>query len=210
MTHSFDKDYWEQHWAQAPGTTGDLSTDPSPYVLEAVLGLRPASALDAGCGNGTDAIWLAGRGWHATGADISGRALATAAERARRASVDTRVEWVETDLTAWEPEARWDLVMTNYAHPALPQLAFYARIAEWVAPGGTLLIVGHRHDESMDGHRHEAAPPEEATVTASAVTALLSPAVWRIDAAEEHVRSLPGSAPRPALHDVVVRATRVA
>jgi hypothetical protein len=50
---------------------------------------------------------------------------------------------VEADLTSWEPGRQFELVATSYAHPAMPQLAFYARISGWVAPAGRLLIVGH-------------------------------------------------------------------
>ena len=53
------------------------------------------------------------------------------------------MEWVEADLGVWDPGTRFDLVTTHYAHPAMPQLDFYERIAGWVAPGGTLLVVGH-------------------------------------------------------------------
>ena len=51
-----------------------------------------------------------------------------------------RVQWVRADLSVWEPESTYDLVTTHYAHPAMPQLDFYDRIASWVTPGGTLLI----------------------------------------------------------------------
>ena len=71
--------------------------------------------------------------------------------------------------------------MTHYAHPAIPQLAFYERIVKWVAPGGTLLVVAHLHRHGTN-HGHENAdepqPPEQTLVTAQAVTALLNPSAW--------------------------------
>lgn len=208
--HSFDKGYWDRHWHDVADAPPDRHTHPNPYVARAVDGVTPGTALDAGCGSGTEAVWLAAQGWQVTGADISGRALATAAERAHAESVDERVTWIEADLTTWQPQQRWDLVMTNYAHPAMPQLAFYQRIAEWVRLGGSLLIVGHRHDPSSGAHRHEVDPPDEATVDLAAITALLGSDSWRVDIAEEHTRPLPASRGHAALHDVVVLATRVA
>lgn len=112
---------------------------------------------------------------------------------------------MEADLTAWEPGMRFDLVTTHYAHPAMPQLAFYQRICDWVTPGGTLLIVGHLHTGHGHGHHH----PAEATVTLGDITAGLNVAEWEIVTAEEHQRPVPGPGGQTvSLHDVVVRAIR--
>ncbi|ONI91845.1 SAM-dependent methyltransferase [Saccharothrix sp. ALI-22-I] len=209
MTYGFDKDYWEQHWQQAhhhkPAAT-DRSA-PNPYLDRETGSLTPGTALDAGCGAGAEAIWLASHGWHVTAADISPEALARAAERATNSEVSERVRWIEADLTVWDPGKRFDLVTTHYAHPAMPQLAFYDRISAWVAPGGTLLIVGHLHTSAATGHGHH--PPAEASVTLTDITAGLDSTRWDIVTAEEHLRTVarPGGQAIP-LHDVVVRATR--
>jgi SAM-dependent methyltransferase len=208
MTHGFDKDYWEQHWHQAHRRPGAVDgSAPHPYLGRETSGLGPGTALDAGCGAGAEAIWLASQGWHVTAADIAPEALARAAERATNSEVSERVRWVEADLTVWDPGMRFDLVTTHYAHPAMPQLAFYDRIAAWVAPGGTLLIIGHLHTSGATGHGHH--PPAEASVTLTDITAGLDSTRWEIVTAEEHARTVtgPGGQAIP-LHDVVVRATR--
>ncbi|MDP9842860.1 methyltransferase domain-containing protein [Streptosporangium lutulentum] len=154
-------------------------------------------------------IWLASHGWHVTAADISPAALARAAERAATNGTPERLRWVEADLSVWSPGTRFDLVMTHYAHPAMPQLEFYDRIAGWVADGGTLLIVGHLRTPDSTGHGHGHHPPAEASATSAAITARLDGAEWEIATAEEHLRALPGPGGRTVpLHDVVVRATR--
>lgn len=223
MTHSFDKDYWERHWDQAQGPATKVSEAANPHLGREIAGLAPGTALDAGCGTGADAIWLAGRGWRVTAADISAQALAHAAERAAEATGVERVTWLEADLTVWAPAGRFDLVTTSYAHPATPQLAFYRRISDWVAPGGTLLIVGHLHEPAAAGHQHGHGhehshadgpgqqPPAEALVTVSDITGLLDPAVWNVESAEERTRTVtdPEGLPLP-LHDAIVRATRQA
>jgi SAM-dependent methyltransferase len=184
VTHAFDKDYWESHWQEANG--GELAAN--PYVARETANLAPGTALDAGCGEGAEAIWLATRGWVVTAADISTAVLARAASRAGPGGV----QWVEADLSVWEPDERFDLVMTHYAHAALPQLMLYERLAGWVAPGGTLLIVGHGP-----------------AVTAASVTEVLDDATWDIVTAEEPSRSVADRTGRTVqLDDVVVRATR--
>jgi SAM-dependent methyltransferase len=174
MTHDFDQAYWQQHWRQAQGPR----PAPNPYLAQELSDLRPGTALDAGCGTGAEALWLASHGWQVTAADISAEALSRAAPGP--------VTWVEADLTTWHPGTQFDLVTTHYAHPAMPQPAFYNRIAEWVAPGGTLLIVDH---------------------AAGDITAGLDDTAWKIVTAAEHTRTIPGRA--EPLHDVVMRAIRV-
>ena len=153
--NTFDATYWERHWRGADhGSAQNLPAN--PYLASETADLPIGTALDSGCGRGTEAIWLAERGWRVTGADISATALADAADRADRAGLITPIEWVKADLERWEPDRTWDLVTTHYAHPKAGQLDFYQRISKWVAPGGTLLIVGHLPGD----HHHHSAPGE--------------------------------------------------
>ncbi|MDR7363485.1 SAM-dependent methyltransferase [Nocardioides marmoribigeumensis] len=209
MDHTFDSDYWDRIWS-GDRATAMRSSAPNPHLLAQAADLAPGSALDAGCGGGAEAIWLASRGWTVTAADIARTALDFGRERAATAGLGARVEWVQADLSTWQPEATYDLVTTHYAHPAIPQLEFYGRIATWVAPGGTLLIVGHLHPGQHDHtHRDEGHPPAEASATAAAITALLEPATWDVVTAEESQRTMTGPGGRErTIHDVVVRATR--
>ena len=206
----FDRAYWEQHWQ---GSQGEASA-PNPHLVREVGGLTPGRALDAGCGEGGEARWLAGQGWQVTAVDISREALARAAAHGGvddgegdAGDAGGRVDWVEADLTTWTPDRRYDLVTTHYAHPTMPQLDFYDRLAAWVAPGGSLLVVGHLHREV--GHDHGTTstddPPEHATVTLADITARLAPGEWDVQTASEHTRSI---AHGSTLHDVVVRARR--
>ncbi|BBG04480.1 MULTISPECIES: SAM-dependent methyltransferase [Pseudonocardia] len=199
--HTFDKAYWEKHWAPA-AEAGGRSLPVSPYLPAETRRLTVGTALDAGCGTGTEALWLAEQGWRVTGADISATALSAAADRAEQAGLAGRVDWIEADLTGWAPGRTWDLVVTSYAHPDSGQLAFYRRIGSWVAPGGTLLVIGHLH--GGHGHHH----PGEATADRTGIAALFTEPEWRIDAGYETTRTVhPGGRP-VELHDVVVRAHR--
>ena len=211
MDHAFDKDYWEDHWRQGH-STGHGSTaalPPNPYLQAETDGLVPGRALDAGCGAGAEAIWLASQGWRVTGADLSSAALGLAASRAQEQGVSELVQWVEADLSTWTPTVPFDLVMSHYAHPAMPQLDFYDRIASWVAPGGTLLVVGHLHTHDGADAEHDERPPVEASVTAASVTARLHESEWDVATAEERQRLVVAPGGRESrLHDVVVRARK--
>lgn len=220
MTTTFDAEFWETHWQRTDAHGATLPVN--QHLVTEVADLRPGLALDAGCGEGTEAIWLAEHDWQVTAADISPTALARAAQTASAdPTASSRLEWVHADLSTWEPLRRFDLVATHYAHPAIAQLAFYERLAGWVAPGGTLLIVGHlHHDHHEHGHNeaggevghhhHQQQPPPEASATADDIVAILDPAGWEIITTKEvsrHVATRPGET--VAIHDVVVRARRL-
>jgi SAM-dependent methyltransferase len=183
----FDKEYWERRWHDGShGDAGSMAAKPpTPYLARELESVAPGTALDAGCGAGAEAVWLAANGWEVTAADISYDALSHAAARAASSGVADRLRLVEADLSIWNPDAVFDLVTTHYAHPAIPQLEFYARIAAWVAPGGTLLIVGH-----LRGAHHV----DHAAATAADITGVLPGTEWAIVTTEE------------SGHDVVVRA----
>ncbi len=217
MTQGFDKDYWEAHWREADGHAR-AEILPNAHLVREIANLVPGTALDAGCGEGAEAIFMAAQGWQVTAADVSGEVLTRASERATGDGAPAeRLKWVEADLTSWEPDQQFDLVTTHYAHPAMPQLAFYERVADWVRPGGTLLIVGHLHTAeatehgSQDGqHDSERKPPEAASVTAASITATLDATRWDVVTAKEPTRTLTDpSGQSVQLLDVVVRATRL-
>jgi hypothetical protein len=98
----------------------------------------------------------------------------------------------------------------------MPQLAFYQRLSRWVAPGGTLLIVGHLHTPETPGHGHTEEqpddghhPPDEASVTAASIRLILDATQWTIVTADEPTRTLTNRAGRTVqVDDVVVRAAR--
>lgn len=118
--------------------------------------LPPGRALDAGSGEGGDALWLAERGWQVTGVDFSTVALERAEAHATTRGLDDRIEWVHADLGRWTPPAgSFDLVTAHYLHATWADRGeMFRRLAAAVAPGGTLLVVGHLLVEGDDQHGH--------------------------------------------------------
>jgi len=119
------------------------SAQPNSRFAAEVGGLEAGRALDLGCGEGRNAVWLAERGWQATGVDFSDVGLAKAERLAARR--DVNVDWVVADLREYEPELRaFDLVAILYLQlPAPERRLVLGRAAHAVAPGGTLFVLGH-------------------------------------------------------------------
>ncbi|MCZ2818499.1 class I SAM-dependent methyltransferase [Modestobacter sp. VKM Ac-2984] len=137
---------WEERYATA---TALWSGRVNPTLADQAADLAPGRALDVGCGEGGDPLWLASRGWQVTGLDWSRTALDRGAVQASAAGLADRVTWVQGDVATWQPaEAAFDLVTAHFLHPeAAVRHALVPRLAAAVAPGGTLLWVGHAHDE---------------------------------------------------------------
>lgn len=135
---------WNERYGSA---TALWSGEPNPQLSVEVRHLAPGRALEAGCGEGADAIFLAEMGWRVTAVDFSSVALERAgAHAARRGDeVADRITWSEQDLLAWPPPQRaFELVSCAFVHlPAEERVALHRRLASAVAPGGTLLLVGH-------------------------------------------------------------------
>lgn len=121
------------------------SGKPNAAFVDEVSGLTPGRALDLGCGEGADAIWLAERGWTVTAVDISTVALGRAAGHAKAAGVDDRIDWQQHELGKSFPEGEFDLVSAQFLHSKteLAREEILRSAAAAVARGGVLLIEGH-------------------------------------------------------------------
>lgn len=136
------KDYWEAHYAERERI---WSGRVNAHFATVVADLPPGRALDLGCGEGGDAVWLAERGWHVTAVDISDTAMGRAGEEARTRGVSERIEFQRHDLSDSFPEGTYDLVSAQFLHSTVrlerPQVLRHA--ADAVARGGYLVIVDH-------------------------------------------------------------------
>ncbi|MGW0187450.1 class I SAM-dependent methyltransferase [Streptomyces sp. NPDC003362] len=149
-------DFWEGFYRNGNRI---WSGRPNPLLVREASELSPGAALDLGCGEGADAVWLASRGWRVTGVDISATALERAARHAAEAGVDERIAWERHELGVSFPDGTFDLVSVQFLQSPV-ELDLYRilrRAAASVAPGGTLLIGLHG---SWPSWQHE--PPFEA------------------------------------------------
>jgi 2-polyprenyl-3-methyl-5-hydroxy-6-metoxy-1,4-benzoquinol methylase len=198
----FSQEFWDERYA---GSDRVWSGRPNQRLVELVAELPPGTALDVGCGEGADAVWLAQRGWRVTGADVSVVALDRARAQAAEAGVADLTSWLHADLVAGaELPGDQDLVTAMFVH--VPEAEFdrvYTAVAGAVGPGGTLLVAGHHPDERHTDLRnphlgHLLFPPER-------VTAVLG-AGWRVDVADARTREAHNhdGEPRVATDTVVV------
>jgi 2-polyprenyl-3-methyl-5-hydroxy-6-metoxy-1,4-benzoquinol methylase len=142
----FEAPSWDERYC---GDGQIWSGTPNAQLVAEVSGLSPGTALDVGCGEGGDVIWLARQGWRVTGADFSANGLARAARHAEQAGVGDRTDWWQVDARTFTADGRsYDLVTTHFLHPpdgAMVEVT--RRLSTAVAPGGHLLVVGHPPSE---------------------------------------------------------------
>ncbi len=203
----YDRNSWEERWSKTLREHGDRIAyrPPNAQLTAETGGLRPGRALDAGCGHGTDTLWLAGRGWQVTAVDFALPALRFARRTAEEMGPDLakRIEWIEADLATWTPEPNaYNLVVSLYVHVdgAVEEMA--QRLASGVAPGGTLLLVGHRPIDPATGAATAAAGQTQVSIEAA--LAALPPDRWELIVAEDRPRPLVGTGV-----DAVIRARRL-
>ena len=203
-----DKAFWDERYRASRAL---WSGQPNPQLVSEAADLPPGAALDAGCGEGADAIWLAGRGWRVTAVDLSTVALERAAANARRAGTEVaeRITWLPADLIGWTPPAStYDLVSAQFVHvPKGQREPLYGRLAASVAPGGSFLVVGH---DLADLQTTAQRPPvPELYFTPADVAAALDPHGWDIVVSEARPRTtLDPESHRITVHDAVLLARR--
>ena len=142
---------------------------------------------------------MAGHGWTVTAVDVSAAVLEHNRSTAVAVDLADRIDWVEGDLATWTPEPEaYDLVVSLYVDVEGSVEASVARLADGVAPGGTLLLVGHLPVDPTTGGPTRAAGQTQVTVEAA--LAALDPTRWDLVVAEERPRADGGGA------DAVVQA----
>lgn len=196
-----DQTAWDERYAGPELVWG---SGPNCFVAEELAALPPGRAIDLGTGEGRNAIWLAERGFTVTAVDFSRVGLARAAGLAAGRGVS--VDWVHADLLDYQPTpGGYDLVLIAYIQLPADRLTALARTAATaLAPGGTLLAVGHDRDNLTRGH----AGPKDLSVlwTPPVVTAGLTGLT--VQQAEQVNRTVTTPDGERTAIDTLVRAVR--
>jgi 2-polyprenyl-3-methyl-5-hydroxy-6-metoxy-1,4-benzoquinol methylase len=201
----FTQAFWDERYA---GHDRVWSGNPNARLVEYAADLAPGDAIDVGCGEGADVVWLAQRGWRVTGVDVSQVAVDRARAHAAEATMGDRTTFARVDMAAGDSlPGKADLVTAMYLH--LPEASFadcYTRMAAAVRPGGTLLVAGHHPDDAATGLRNVALA--HLMFTPGHVTAVLDPTQWEVELAEAVPRRETHDGHAHAVTDSVVLAHR--
>jgi SAM-dependent methyltransferase len=206
VSELFTQETWDARYSESERI---WSGRPNARLVEHAADLAPGDALDVGAGEGGDAVWLAGQGWHVTALDVSEVALSRTAAHATEAGVADRVSVLHHDLmTGAALPGTYDLVSAQYLHPPTERFAeIIGLLADAVRPGGTLLVVGHHPDDALmklrGGHRHT-----ELLFLPDKVAALLPESDWDVRFAGAPTREVEGPEGPVSATDTVVVAVR--
>jgi len=113
-----------------------------PELVDFVANHPAGRALDLGCGTGTNAIYLAQRGWQVIAIDFASRAIHQARRKACScgASVDFRIQ----DVTALDNILPpFDLILDIGCYHSLPesgQTVYRCNVQRLLGPGGSWLL----------------------------------------------------------------------
>ncbi|SDM53527.1 class I SAM-dependent methyltransferase [Allokutzneria albata] len=195
--------YWEGFYQEKDRV---WSGNPNPLLVREATSLTPGTALDLGCGEGADAIWLAERGWQVTAVDVSETVLRRAAARA-----PAGITWERHDLSQSFPSGQFDLVSAQFLHSPVAAPGeredILRNASRAVVPGGVLLIMSHSGWPSW-----VETPPFEYHFpgTREMVESLaLDPEAWEVQVEEVVERPLTGPDGEPgSRQDSVLRLRR--
>lgn len=207
LRQALTADFWDEKYR---ATDRHWSGRPNQRLVERVSGLAPGHAIDIGCGEGADAIWLAQQGWEVRAVDVSTVALDRTASHAIQSDVSHRLKVGVYDVMIDEPPihtAAYDLVTAHFLH--VPREDFddvYRRIATAVAPGGRLLVVAHHPDDVESGARRPHGPgllfpPEQVLEALDAG----DDGEWEVEVADAPVREQQTEEGPIRVRDTVVR-----
>lgn len=200
--------FWDARYAERDQF---WSGRPNAALVDVAGPLEAGQALELGCGEGADSIWLAEQGWTVTAVDVAATAVARArAHAAARAVPEGRITWLVEDLEAWRPSGSYDLVTACFLHSPVPfaRTEVLRRAAGAVVRGGHLLVVAHAEPppwhRGHDGAEHRFLGPDEELAALE-----LDPGQWRPVLVERRERTATGPDGEEAtLRDAVVLVRR--
>ena len=103
LVESAEAQRWQSFYADRTRPVPFFEAGPDENLVEWVetKRIRPGVALDIGCGNGRNSVYLAKNGFVTSGVDLSEQAIAWASEQSAKSNVD--VQWMCSSVFARPP-----------------------------------------------------------------------------------------------------------
>ncbi len=145
--------FWQERFEsqRTPWDRGAVNPALAPLLAQGVLPVG-ARVLVPGCGAGYEVVQLAAQGFRPVAVDYAPAAVGLTRARLAQAGLDAEV--IEADLLDWAPsapvDAIWDQTCLCALHPDL-WVAYAQRLASWLAPGGSLMLLAVQIER--DGRR---------------------------------------------------------
>lgn len=173
--------FWNGVYSSRPTAT---TPHPNVRLTEVVANLPAGAALDLGCGNGGDALWLAGHGWRVTATDISTVAVERLTTLAGAHGLADRVDAVQCDLSSSFPHEQFDLISAHYLHTPLDldRAAVLRSAGHALRPQGRLLVVDHGSTAPWSWNQDPDVRFPSPREVAAAID--LDPATWTVERAD--------------------------
>ncbi len=134
------------------GATPGFSTEPTALLAAAIENVKPGRALDAGMGQGRNAVFLAKKGWDVTGFDLSDEGIAIAKKNATAAGVKLKALRRSSDSFDYGL-SRWDLIVATYVPFPLTTDLYANKLLNALRPGGLLVIESFASDTNAPNRR---------------------------------------------------------
>lgn len=146
---------WDERYA---GEDYAYGTEPNAFIKEQLLHLKPGKILFPAEGEGRNAVYAATQGWEVYAFDLSVEGRKKALKLATENGVPLQYDIATFETYTCTPHSM-DAVALVYAHvPANVKDASYAKVIDWVKPGGTIIMeafsknhIGYKKADSRIG-----------------------------------------------------------
>lgn len=199
------KEFWDDLYKKRDQI---WSGKPNAQLTRLVEALKPGTALDLGCGEGGDAVWLAQQGWWVTATDVSPVALERSKALAVAQGQDHNIEFQQHDFSVSFPVGTYDLVSAQFLQSPIEfqRTAVLRRAANAVAAGGYLLIVEHGSAPSWSPHASMHFPSAQETFDSLGLTKT----EWYVEVLDTPERPITGpSGEHATIKDNVIFLRRI-
>ena len=139
-----DEARWNEFFTRLPKDHPLATEYPDAHLVELVQGrrLKPGAALDLGCGNGRNSVYLAMNGFRVDALDVSETALAIASARAEQMGLKVQSikgAFFDLHFEAGKYDLVYDFGCLHHVHPHR-RADYFRFVSGAIKPGGHFVL----------------------------------------------------------------------